>query len=135
MRLGRKNLAGTFWNMFRNGRSKFSVSGCGIRQKGNSMIGLDREPWVWIPNGKWLKNWGTEDEIKYNQRIRHAEKYRFYQFAFDYLKENGILGDYLEFGCHRARTFRMALTEARRQNMDKMHFHAFDSFEIGRAHV
>jgi len=90
---------------------------------------MKREPWVNLGGGDDLYYWERNDQVAYNQTMRQNEKHRFYQFAFDYLQENGIKGDYYEFGCHRARTFRMALTEARRQNMDKMHFHAFDSFE------
>ena len=47
---------------------------------------------------------------------------------FDFLNDSEITGDYLEFGVHRARTFRMALTCARLHNMTDMEFHAFDSF-------
>jgi hypothetical protein len=53
----------------------------------------------------------------------------FFRRVFDFLSENEIRGDYHEYGCHRCRTFRMALTEARRHNLDQMKFWAFDSFE------
>ena len=96
-------------------------AGVGIRA-------LAREPWVEIADGAALANWSAEDEIRYNQQVRQGEKLKFFRQVFDFLKENEIAGDYHEFGCHRARTFRMALTEARRKNLDDMAFWAFDSF-------
>lgn len=87
------------------------------------------EPWVHLDDGAALSGWGREQEIAYNQQNRQAEKALFFQRTFDFLTDNRIRGDYLEFGCHRARTFRMALTEARKHNLDEMLFWAFDSFE------
>ncbi|MBR0835950.1 hypothetical protein JQ612_22430 [Bradyrhizobium manausense] len=89
---------------------------------------LNREPWVEIADGAALASWSAEDEIRYNQQNRQSDKLRFFRQVFDFLKENEIAGDYHEFGCHRARTFRMALTEARRKNLGDMAFWAFDSF-------
>lgn len=92
----------------------------------NGMIG---EPWVVLANGEELAAWGRDDEIAYNQTNRQTEKLLFFRRTFDFLTDNRVHGDYFEFGCHRCRTFRMALTEARRHNLDQMRFHAFDSFE------
>lgn len=87
------------------------------------------EPWVSLETECDFVTHTTEDSIASNQRLRQGEKHRFYQLVFDMIKANGVEGDYLEFGCHRARTFRMALTEARRHQLGSMRFHAFDSFE------
>lgn len=87
------------------------------------------EPWVDLPDGEALRDWGRDQEIAYNQMNRQGEKALFFRRAFDFLKDNRVQGDYFEFGCHRCRTFRMALTEARRQNLESMKFWAFDSFE------
>jgi hypothetical protein len=87
------------------------------------------EPWVALGTGKELADWGRDDEIAYNQNNRQTEKALFYRRIFDFLTDNRVHGDYHEFGCHRCRTFRMALTEARRHNLGSMRFHAFDSFE------
>jgi len=87
------------------------------------------EPWVKLANGKELGSWGKDDEIAYNQSLRQMEKYRMFVRAYDFLTENRVSGDYYEFGCHRCRTFRMSLTEARRHNLSDMKFHAFDSFQ------
>src|SRR6516162_6279223 len=93
------------------------------------IVRLDGEPWVKLADGRELARWGKQDEIRYNQGNRQAEKYQFFRRVFDFLHENEIRGDYHEYGCHRCRTFRMALTEARRHNLDQMKFWAFDSFE------
>ena len=82
-----------------------------------------------LPNGADLANWGREQEIAYNQTNRQTEKALMFRRTFDFIKDNRIAGDYYEFGCHRCRTFRMALSEARMHNMDEMRFWAFDSFE------
>lgn len=97
--------------------------------EGSSIKGKRGEPWVELPGALDLANWGRDDLIAYNQMNRHVEKALFFQRAFDFLTDNRIGGDYLEFGCHRCRTFRMALTEARRHNLSSTKFLAFDSFE------
>jgi hypothetical protein len=89
---------------------------------------INEEPWVHIPNASDLANWATEDEIAFNQTKRFMLVASLYADAFDFLKTNEVKGDYFEFGCHRVRTFRLALTEARRQNITDMNFLAFDSF-------
>lgn len=94
-----------------------------------SLKGKTEEPWIELPDSKAMVNWGRDQEIVYNQMNRQVEKALFYQRAFDFLTDNRVIGDYLEFGCHRCRTFRMALTEARRHNLSSMKFYAFDSFE------
>ena len=90
---------------------------------------LAEEPWVRLATGIELADWTHDDEVAYNQANRQSEKYRFFRLTFDFINDNRIRGDYHEFGCHRVRTFRMALTEARRHGMDRMKFFAFDSFE------
>ena len=93
-----------------------------VREKGN-------EPWVVLPNSHDQADWTQDDQISYNQRLRQKAKYEFFQNTMDFITDNRIFGDYYEFGCHKGRTFRMVLTEARRHNLDKMNFFAFDSFE------
>jgi hypothetical protein len=86
------------------------------------------EPWVALDDGEALRDWGREERIAWNQQGRQAEKSRFYRRVFDFLTDSQIAGDYHEYGCHRARTFRMALSEARRHGQSDMRFFAFDSF-------
>ena len=90
---------------------------------------LPYEPWVKLADGRELRDWGRDEEIAYNQANRQGYKLAFFVQAFDFLSENRVDGDYHEYGSHRARTFRMALTEARRHNLTTMKFFAFDSFE------
>lgn len=89
---------------------------------------IPEEPWVEIPSAAELRDWNRDDEIAFNQTKRFMKVADLYMDAFDFINTNGIAGDYLEFGCHKARTFRLALTEARRQNIEGMRFLAFDSF-------
>lgn len=89
---------------------------------------LDIEPYINL-NIKDLQNWSKLDEIKYAQMQRQKYKFEFFQKAFDLIYDNSISGDYFEFGVHRARTFRFAMSQAKRRNMKKIKFLAFDSFE------
>jgi len=89
---------------------------------------MQGEPWYPSESADFFENWTKEDTISANQVRRQKDKNEFYERAFDFLTDNEIIGDYLEFGCHRARTFRMALSQARRQDFRDMRFMAFDSF-------
>ena len=84
---------------------------------------IKTEPYVILPNFTGSK----KKEVIHNQQIRHKEKYSFYQKAFDFIYEHKMVGDYFEFGVHKARTFRFALSEANAKNMN-MNFFALDSF-------
>jgi hypothetical protein len=93
-----------------------------------------------VSDGKIKEPWFTADFrvaappqlrdalIQRNQLRRQSDKFEFYRRAFDFITDNEIQGDYLEFGCHRARTFRMAINEALFHQLSEMRFYAFDSF-------
>ena len=70
----------------------------------------------------------NDQKILVNQNRRQQVKWQFYLNALDFLSDSGIQGDYFEFGCHKARTFRMAMAAYRFFNMSA-EFLAFDSFE------
>jgi len=90
---------------------------------------MSREPWVSLEGKRQLKGWNHQKEVAYNQQLRQALKYEFFIKAVDFLADNKIPGDYHEYGCHRARTFRMVLTEASKKSaLNGMKFFAFDSF-------
>jgi O-methyltransferase len=72
--------------------------------------------------------WTKADEIIWNQSRRQTQKHEFYQHAFEFISDNKIEGDYHEFGCHRCRTFRMAMQEAQRHFLVDTRFYAYDSF-------
>ena len=75
------------------------------------------------------KEWTKEDRIIWNQIQRQGDKHKFFMHAFEFISDNGITGDYHEFGCHRCRTFRMAMLESKRHFLEDMRFWAYDSFE------
>jgi hypothetical protein len=56
------------------------------------------------------------------------ESARMIETAFGFAFNNGVRGDYLEFGVYQGRTFIDAWEAARRYQMREMRFHAFDSF-------
>jgi len=105
------------------------MSSTDIQDAHTQIEGKRGEPWVNLPGEQGLTQWTRDDLVTYNQINRHIEKAVFFQRVFDFLTDNRVVGDYLEFGCHRCRTFRMALTEARRHNLSATKFMAFDSFE------
>lgn len=55
------------------------------------------------------------------QRRWSEDRARFLQITFDFLRSRAQ-GDYYEFGSHTVTTFRRALTEAHRHDMDHMEF-------------
>lgn len=91
--------------------------------------GIDCEPFSMILTSLHLTDHTKEEEIKINQQRRQTQKFNFFLNSFDFLTDNNITGSYFEFGCHKARTFRMALTAARFYNTQNIQFHAFDSFK------
>lgn len=100
-----------------------------VTQPPLAVTAISEEPWVDLGTGESHSAWDRDAEIAYNQTNRQTEKSLFFRRTFDFMTDNRVHGDYYEFGCHRCRTFRMALTEARRHNLASMQFFAFDSFE------
>ena len=80
-------------------------------------------------NGQDFANWSDSKAGPFMTELLNRETFRFMQMAFGYLLSSGVAGDYHEFGCFSGRTFRMALSEARRYELSHMHFYAYDSFE------
>ena len=60
--------------------------------------------------------------------LDRARREEFFQLCFQALRFNGIDGDYVEFGCHGARTFAMAYHASRERKLD-CGLWAYDSFE------
>ena len=90
---------------------------------------VDREPWVDLLSNEELKDLKNEDYVAINQQRRQVAKLEFFKTAYDFLHDSQIQGDYFEFGCHRARTFRMVLSCAQFYGYHKSKFFAFDSFD------
>ena len=100
--------------------------------KENFMRSKSSEPWFdeRLVSITGQENWCKQDEIIYNQTNRQKDKHYFFYQAFELIEENSIEGDYHEFGCHKCRTFRMALLEASKHFLqNKMKFYAYDSFQ------
>jgi O-methyltransferase len=66
-------------------------------------------------------------QMKTNQFFLY-ENARMIETAFGFVNNNGISGDYVEFGVFRGRTFAEAWNAARRYGLKEMRFYAFDSF-------
>lgn len=49
--------------------------------------------------------------------------------AMDFVRHNGVKGDYFEFGVYAGATFQYAYHAARARGLQDMRFHALDSFE------
>lgn len=92
-----------------------------------------QNPATFLQNGQTLRN--SNDGDKAPVLTEHLNRYRneFFQIAMGYLHSSCVVGDYLEFGCYSASTFRMALTHASLMSLDlrdpEMQFFAFDSFD------
>ena len=89
------------------------------------------EPWfdTRLESITGQQEWEKKDEIIWNQIQRQTHKHEFFIKAFDFISDNKIEGNYHEFGCHRCRTFRMAMLEAKRHFLSNMRFIAYDSFK------
>jgi hypothetical protein len=75
-----------------------------------------------------LRGWSYERLAPFITAMMNGDTCAFFQRAFGYLYGSGISGDYHEYGCYSARTFRMALSEAHKWQLDSMRLYAFDSF-------
>lgn len=88
-----------------------------------------QDPATFLYNGDDMRDWSWTEQApfftEYSQRTRHE----FMQIAAGYLRSAGVRGDYHEYGCFTATTFRMFLTQARIFNLDIPKFWAFDSFK------
>lgn len=72
--------------------------------------------------------WGSADLAPFVTEMMNAEAISFFRHAFGYLYGSGVKGDYHEYGCFSARTFRLALSEVHKWQMNDMRLYAFDSF-------
>lgn len=74
------------------------------------------------------RNWSSSDLAPFVTEMMNSEAISFFRHAFGYLYGSGLKGDYHEYGCFSARTFRLALSEAYKWQMHDMRLYAFDSF-------
>lgn len=79
-------------------------------------------------NADELQDWSYTKQAPYITELKNRQSYDFLLNAFGYLLGSGLRGDYHEYGCYSARTFRIVLSEAKKWGFNDMHFWAFDSF-------
>lgn len=75
--------------------------------------------------------WQIDRQLRFSSRDRFGhelpQRKEFFRRAWHYARFNGIGGDYAEFGCHGANTFRMSWHAIRLVGANA-HLWAFDSF-------
>lgn len=82
-----------------------------------------------------LKRWLNSDPVlRVLEVIDRRSENRMTEFgmlaqAFEFVKINGISGDYFEFGVWRGKTFCYARKMARRYQYNPVKFFVFDSFQ------
>jgi hypothetical protein len=90
---------------------------------------ISEEPYVYLPKSEDFLDFTKAKHVLLNQQRRQKIKFDYFINTFDFLNDSKISGDYFEFGCHKVRTFRMALSCAKYFDLKDISFHAFDSFE------
>lgn len=88
-----------------------------------------QDPRTYLYNGSDTQEWGWTEFAPFYTEQAQRERFEFMARAAGYLGAAGIKGDYHEFGCFSATTFRMMLTQARLFSLDIPKFWAFDSFQ------
>jgi hypothetical protein len=88
-----------------------------------------QDPATFLLNGRDMHGWGYKECAPYITENLNRERHRFFSMAVGFLHTAGVVGDYHEYGCYSATSFRMMLSEAFKMGLDRMNFFAFDSFE------
>ena len=83
---------------------------------------LKQEPFIKIPSSSEISKIENSERISINQQRRQSIKFDFFKTAYDFLSDSEIEGDYFEFGCHKARTFRMAMSASEFYNFKNTRF-------------
>ncbi len=94
---------------------------------------LYQNPDVFLQGGEKLADSQWADKAPQMTELLNRYRNEFFALAMGYLRSAGVTGDYHEYGCYSATTFRMALTHASLMDLPalnlEMRFHAFDSFQ------
>ena len=80
-------------------------------------------------DGSDVSDWTYNERAAFYTEHDLEGRFRFMQNAAAYLFGTGISGDYHEYGCYSANTFRTFLTWASIYDLPISNFWAFDSFE------
>jgi hypothetical protein len=97
----------------------------------------DKFPWEFhfqdaasfLLNGRDLEGMTDSQRAPFETEARNRGLYDFLGAAAGYLITAGVRGDYHEYGCFSAGSFRIFLTQAYLRGLLDMKFFAFDSFE------
>ena len=88
-----------------------------------------QDPMSFLYNGAAMKDWTHSERAPFFTEMMNYGKFDFLSKAAAYVRGSGVKGDYHEYGCFSASTFRMFLTWSAIFELDFMKFFAFDSFE------
>jgi hypothetical protein len=88
-----------------------------------------QDPAAFLYNGAASQDWSWTELAPFFTEQSQRARFEFMQLAAGYLRAAGVKGDYHEYGCFSATTFRMFLTQARLSDIDVPKFWAFDSFK------
>lgn len=88
-----------------------------------------QNPVTFLFDGSDVSDWTYNERAAFYTEHDLEGRFRFMQNAAAYLFGTGISGDYHEYGCYSANTFRTFLTWASIYDLPISNFWAFDSFE------
>ena len=88
-----------------------------------------QDPATFLYNGKDVDDWTWTERAPFFTEQAQRGRYEFMRLAAGYIRAAGVKGDYHEYGCFTATTFRMFLTQADLFALDIPKFFAFDSFQ------
>lgn len=88
-----------------------------------------QNPATFLLNGADMRGWTENERAPFITESLNRERWHFFRMAAGFLHSAGVRGDYHEYGCFSATSFRMMLSEAFKLGFDGMNFFAFDSFQ------
>jgi Macrocin-O-methyltransferase (TylF) len=88
-----------------------------------------QNPVTYLFGGSDIAGWTYSERAAFHTEHDLEGRFRFMQNAAAYLFGSGIHGDYHEYGCYSANTFRTFLTWAAIYDLEIPNFWAFDSFQ------
>lgn len=88
-----------------------------------------QDPSFFLYRGEEMENWEWTERAPFITERALQGRFEFMRDAAGYVRASGIKGDYHEYGCFSANTFRMFLTWAHIFGFGEGKFWAFDSFQ------
>jgi hypothetical protein len=87
------------------------------------------DPQTYLYNGRDMADWEWNEKAPFYTEQAQRGRHEFMQLAAGYVRAAPVKGDYHEYGCFTATTFRQFLTQAALFQLDIPKFWAFDSFQ------